>query len=88
MDQIPVLIDLPIERGLLQNGRLLTDMPEGIKFVGKFGSQFSFEMDRHLATVAERTEDPVALIDLNILRAVQIKPASIYPRSVELLVTS
>ena len=88
MDPIPVLINLPIQVGFLQNGRLLENMPEGIKFVGEFGMSFAFELNQCLTVIAKGIKDPVALVNLDTMCAVGIRPASDYPRSRELLVAS
>ena len=88
MTEIPVLIKLPIQEGLLQNGRLLEDMPRGVKFNGKFGWSFAFELNKCQVAISKATEDPVALVNLDTMCAVSIRPASEYPRSAELLADS
>lgn len=60
-------------------------MPGGIKFTGQFGDSFPVEMTPCQVIMSRSMENPVAIVDLEELNVVEIKPGSEYPRIEELL---
>ena len=77
---IPVLMGGIHPRGGLHSGWLLEDMPPGLLFTGKRGYAFTFEITSGLADQARQTEQPVALVDLDTLCAVEVKPGLEFPQ--------